>query len=99
MKYTIVFLALFLTACATSAKRLGRLSPGMDKSTVIDVLGDPDSFKLTGDTEVLVYELGDGGLIARNYWVVLKNGRLVQYGRARDFTGGPAEVNVNVNSH
>jgi hypothetical protein len=61
----------------------------MNKNQVIDVMGDPESTKAQGSTEVLVYSPSSWSMEAWNYrgeyWVVLQNGKVVQYGKAGDF--------------
>ncbi len=42
-------------ACASTGKRLSRVSVGMDKSAVLQTLGTPHSFAGSGNVEVLHY--------------------------------------------
>lgn len=89
MKYIFVVGLVLFTACAT-ASRINRVSLGMNKGQVIDEMGDPNSSKASGDTEVLEYLLTASSTEAIRhhetpYWVVIKDGKVVQYGRAGDF--------------
>lgn len=85
----LVGLVFLVGACAT-ASRINRISLGMNKGQVIDEMGDPNDTKASGDTEVLEYWLTatrEDAIGHRNtaYWVVLRDGKVVQYGKAGDF--------------
>jgi len=79
-----------LNACATAGK-INRVSIGMSKDQVIDRMGDPDSSKGSDNgVEVLSYLLSSTNTDwwfgrTNEYWVILKDNKTVQYGRAGDF--------------
>ena len=83
MKKTLIFLiALAVVGCATGEK-MSRLNEGMTKDEVIEVLRRPDGFRRTGDYEVLTYTnrlMPEWSYDRVDYHVVLKNGRVVEYG-------------------
>jgi hypothetical protein len=91
MKKFIVLFSL-LSACASQSK-LNNLNIGMTKQDVIKIMGTPDSTKAREGEEVLVYTLRDGVMspkyTSKDYWVVLIDGKVKQYGRAGDY--GSAE--------
>lgn len=72
-------------ACSTAYK-MNRVSLGMEKPQVIDQLGDPQSSKGNGSTEVMVYHFTENGMGDwHEYWVVLTSGKVTTYGKAGDF--------------
>jgi len=78
-----VLSTVFLIACATIGERMSRVREGMSKAEVIDTLGNPDGFKREGDFEALKYShrLASGWAMDRaDYYVILKNGMVVEYG-------------------
>lgn len=84
-KILALLLCLGLCGCVTAAK-MNRLRCGMNKDEVIKVMGNPNSAKASEGVECLEYYLsnsmmGDTG----TYWVMLKDGKVIQYGRAGDF--------------
>lgn len=96
-KLMIVIMALMMFGCA-SAGKMNRISLGMNKDQVIDKLGDPNSTKAGDGVEVLSYMLTatDNDAIAYHYteyWVVLKDNKCVQYGKAGDFGSGVNSTN------
>lgn len=69
-------------SCAHGSK-MKKLSPGMTKQEVINILGKPDGYKASGDYEALKYanKLMSGWSWDRaDYYAILKNGILVEYG-------------------
>lgn len=81
-----------VTACASSAKRLNRLSLGMSKPQVLDTLGDPDTTKAGDGVEVLEYQMSPDSFRVEPYWVILKDGKVSKYGRAGDFNTSAGTV-------
>ena len=79
-----------LAGCAT-ASLMNRVSLGMAKEEAIRAIGrQPSTIKANSDgTEILEYILLNSytGLYEQ-YWVTLKNGKVVQFGRAGDFGNG-----------
>jgi hypothetical protein len=70
---------------------MNRVSLGMTKDEAIKAIGrQPSTTKANADgTEILEYVLlsPSTGLYGQ-YWVTLKNGKVVQFGRAGDFGNG-----------
>jgi hypothetical protein len=99
MKHFILCLmAVVLIGCATPASKLNRLSVGMAKAEVLQVMGQPQSVSAKDGMEYLLYNLGEGLTFgsdpqgrtkidqARNlYYVRLKGGVVDSYGRVGDF--------------
>jgi hypothetical protein len=86
----VLFLCLGLIGCAT-ASLMNRVSLGMTKEEAIKAIGrQPSTIKANSDgTEILEYVLlnsYDG--LYEQYWVTLKDGKVVQFGRAGDFGNG-----------
>lgn len=81
----VVALALSTAGCATSP-RMNKLSVGMTKDEVLDILGSPDSTSAKGGAEYLSYMLHDGplGASANDYMVKLVNGKVDSFGHYRD---------------
>lgn len=108
MRVLIILTAvsLLVTGCATPPEEhLTKLSLGMSKEQVLDKMGAPDSVKAKGAQEVLVYihegtfwTWGHGIRPTREFWVVMTDGKLTQYGQAGDFgTSATPTQNVNLN--
>lgn len=99
MKEFIVLLLLFgLAGCAT-AGRMNLVSLGMTKSDVISTMGKPVSTSATDGTEYLNYrfsETSDDDFLGRTtpYYVCIREGKVVSFGRAGDFdsTKDPTQV-------
>lgn len=88
----ILFLCLGLMGCAT-ARLMNRVSLGMTKGEVIKAIGrQPSTTKANSDgTEILEYVLYNTyNSLYEQYWVLLKGGKVVQFGRAGDFGNGRA---------
>lgn len=92
MKKILVLLLIseLLVGCA-SAQLMNRVNLGMTKDEAIKAIGrQPSTIKANMDgTEILEYILYNSynGLYEQ-YWVTLKNGKVVQFGRAGDFGNG-----------
>jgi len=93
----------FLSSCAT-AHKMNRLSTGMTKQQVIQIMGRPSSTSAQGGAEYLLYKLSETddeafNGITRSFYVRLINGYVESYGRMGDFdsTKDPT-VNINTNS-
>lgn len=97
MKMRLVILAAgMLMGCATGASNMNRVSIGMTKSQVVEVLGQPESTRATQGTEYMIYTLRDrmGGRpfvdiapheILSQYYVRLTGGHVDAYGQVGDF--------------
>jgi hypothetical protein len=101
MKYTSMIVAvsgllvgwLALSGCASTAHKLNEVSVGMTKSEVLAKLGSPNSTRANEGVEYLVYKLRDrveldpikAQSIGEDYFVQLKDGRVVSYGKVGDF--------------
>ncbi|MGA8147289.1 MAG: hypothetical protein WB870_06905 [Gallionellaceae bacterium] len=57
MKFSILFLVIFLIGCANTAKNLNDLSIGMDKDVVIHLLGEPRETRVSDGVEYMIYNL------------------------------------------
>ena len=94
MKKILILLLIsgLLVGCAT-AQLMNRVSLGMTKEEAIRAVGrQPSTIKANTDgTEILEYILYNSynGLYEQ-YWVTLKDGKVVQFGRAGDFGNGRA---------
>lgn len=83
---TFVGLAVLLVGCATSAKRMNELTPGMSKAQVIQILDEPDSTSMTNGHEVLRFRLKPGLLDdPTTYLVFFKDGRVTEFGHVTAF--------------
>ncbi len=91
-KIFVLFVCVGLIGCAT-ARLMNRVSLGMTKDEAIKAIGrQPSTTKANADgTEILEYVLLDSynGLYEQ-YWVLLKDSKVVQFGRAGDFGNGRA---------
>lgn len=102
---SIVLIA-FTVGCVATTARTRRLSLGMGKQEVLKVMGSPTSVKAKDNEEVLEYLLWPTWSPSiydkkQQFWVILKDGKLTQYGNAGDYdTAQPSdrrEYNININ--
>ena len=80
--FVIVMLCSICFSCAHGSK-MKKLYPGMTKQEVINTLGRPDGYKISGEYEALKYanKLMSGWSWDRaDYYAILKNGIPVEYG-------------------
>ncbi|MEZ2349449.1 SHOCT domain-containing protein [Caballeronia sp. RCC_10] len=86
--------ALSLTGCMAmvfgTADQLNKLSVGMTRQEVIQTLGEPKSISSTGDLEYFQYRwvktvIAADGNFPEDYFVAVRNGRVVSYGKKGDF--------------
>jgi hypothetical protein len=85
-KSTILILGMiFLTGCISTHEQMNDLSLGMSRQEVLAKMGEPDDIKDDGVKELLTYKLsvddGTGTEEKKDYWVELKEGRVIDYGR------------------
>ena len=76
-----------LAGCAT-ASLMNRVSLGMTKDEAMKAIGrQPSTIKANSDgTEILEYILYNTyNTLYEQYWVTLKDGKVVRFGRAGDF--------------
>jgi hypothetical protein len=73
VKPTLILMSLLLCVGCQMDKRFARLQPGMTRSQVVGILGQPDADKPEDSSEVLRWNAG-------NHYVKLKNGRVTEYG-------------------
>jgi hypothetical protein len=86
IKYITALVVLSCAACTHVETRMNNLSLGMTKPEVISLMGSPAATKATEGVEILEYaedRIDRGGLNV--YWLFLRDGKLVQYGKAGDF--------------
>ncbi|OQX00393.1 MAG: hypothetical protein BWK73_48550 [Thiothrix lacustris] len=73
-----------LVGCSTSANRLTQVSPGMTKTQVISVFGNPESVTGQGNTEIFTYTLSNSwnnSVWNESYYIYFINGQVVKYGK------------------
>ena len=81
----IMVILIALTGCATTTK-MNKVSIGMTKNEVIEIMGKPESTAGIGKEETLRYNLYNVSIdMYEEYWVVLHNGKVYKYGRAGDY--------------
>ena len=94
----VLLLCLGLCGCMTMATKINSISLGMSKEEVIKKMGDPVSTSAQENTEYLSYLLGESsdGIIGYPipYYVCLREGQVISYGRKGDFdsTKDPTQV-------
>jgi len=75
-----------LVGCASSSKKLNKISPGLTKDEVLVILGRPHSTSAQGETEYLSYNLiNKGGGDLREYTVKLVHGAVESFGERTDY--------------
>ncbi len=79
----MILFTIFFLSCTTGEIVRKDINPGMTKQKLIEVLGNPDGFRLVGDQEVLTYtnRLISGWSWDRaDYHFVIKDKRVIAYG-------------------
>ncbi len=82
-KSILLTVLIFLTSCTTGEIVRKDIQPGMSKEKLIEVMGNPDGFRLVGDQEVLTYtnRLISGWSWDRaDYHFVIKDNKVIAYG-------------------
>lgn len=78
-----VALAVLLSGCSTTGEKIAHLGPGSDRADVLLELGRPDAMRVTDDFQVYTY-LGRHrkrrSFFHTDYTVILKDGKVVQFG-------------------
>ena len=89
---------MLLAGCATTSKDFNRLSLGMSKPQVIDILGQPRSTGADAEAEYLHYSLHSGiGTFEEPYVVEIRDGKVVKYGHAPRSSSGSGCVTIPLN--
>lgn len=73
----------FIISCATGEVVRRDIQPGMTKGELIDIMGNPDGFRILGEQEVLTYtnRLISGWSWDRaDYHFIIENNKVVAYG-------------------
>jgi hypothetical protein len=83
----VMLIAATLSGCATHARRMNQMALGMTKAEVVRLLGEPASTSATEGTELLNYSFIEERVwgFPSPYYVMLREGRVVSYGRHGDF--------------
>jgi hypothetical protein len=90
MRLIIVALLIVVSGCATTSKKMNKLSLGMTKEQVMKIMGEPTSASATDGVEYMNYTLYESGTanqlgIGTPYFVRIKGGAVESFGRAGDF--------------
>lgn len=109
---TLMLLAVVaIVGCSTPSSRLNKVSLGMNKAQVVEILGEPESTRASKGVEFLIYSLREriarpGEAIAPigidgKYFVKFVEGKVESYGHVGDFDSTKPfesrhEVDVNV---
>jgi hypothetical protein len=75
-----------LSACRTTGEKITDLGPGSDSAKVLLVLGHPDAMRIVGDYQVYSYlhrHRKRRSLSHTDYTVILKDGKVVEFGPGR----------------
>lgn len=94
-KIFVVLVVLFLLVGCATGQQMSKLRPGMSKTEVTDILGNPDGYQARGEYEALKYShrLVTGWAWDRaDYYVIFKDQKVVEYG-----TGEVRVKDVNSN--
>ena len=93
----VALAALILVGCTTSARSLNKVSVGMTKAQVVEVLGQPQSTRDKEGIEYLHYQFSEQGDMIwwkpqHDYFVRLTNGVVDAWGKPGDFNSNrPAQ--------
>ncbi len=77
----ILAVAIFIVGCARSARLTHQLEIGMTRTQAVEILGPPAGRGLQDETEYMNYDLYEGGSFSTPYYVELKDGKVVSFGR------------------
>ena len=83
MVITVVLVGSLLLSSCVTGDVFREIEPGMNKAEVIEILGRPDAYQLNGEYEAMKYanRLMSGWSWDRaDYYVILKNDSVVEYG-------------------
>jgi outer membrane protein assembly factor BamE (lipoprotein component of BamABCDE complex) len=76
-------LAVALAGCHTTGQKITTLDPGTSREQVVATLGRPDALSTMGDFEVYTYlarHRTRTSLVHTDYTVVMKDGKVTQFG-------------------
>jgi hypothetical protein len=79
----LLVILVIINSCATGEVVRKDIQPGMTKAKVIEILGNPDGYKIVGDQELLTYtnRLISGWSWDRaDYHFVIKDNKVIAYG-------------------
>ena len=79
----LIFAFSFIISCATGEVVRRDIQPGMTKEKLIEIMGNPDGFRIVGEQEVLTYtnRLISGWSWDRtDYHFVIEKNKVVAYG-------------------
>jgi outer membrane protein assembly factor BamE (lipoprotein component of BamABCDE complex) len=93
----VIMSAFVVSGCATTSE-LRKLSIGMDKKEVVDILGEPvstrASIRPSGMVEIWDYKFAKNVLgfppVRDTYWIFFKDNKVFQWGEENDW-GNPAK--------
>lgn len=101
MRLALWISVLTIAGCATASK-INKISIGMNKTEVIEVMGDPISISAIAGVEYLNYALSETNDqrhwgVTTPYYVRLVGGKVEAYGRLGDFARDKEKtINLNV---
>ena len=81
----LLILLLFLALGCASSSKINAVDLGMSEDEVIAAMGEPDSTSAVENSVFLRYRLWAGGPFLDDYFVELRDGRVLAYGRVGDF--------------
>jgi outer membrane protein assembly factor BamE (lipoprotein component of BamABCDE complex) len=85
----MIFGMILLAGCISTHETMNQLSEGMSRQEVISKMGEPDSTRGDDNNEIMTYlfksQDGSGQEGEKDYWVELRDGRVVNYGRGLRF--------------
>lgn len=100
--YTTILICSFLILGCATTSRINRVSIGMSKSQVLEVMGQPYSTSANIEVEYLIYRLSTGLYLGQKtyqepYYVRLRNGSVDSFGRVGDLDSAKdPTLNVNI---
>ncbi len=81
----VLVLMLSLVLSCASANKMNAINIGMSEDEVIAAMGAPASTSAVENSKYLRYKLWAGGPFLDDYFVELRNGKVLAYGRVGDF--------------
>ncbi|MEI8349801.1 MAG: hypothetical protein WCI77_06575 [Candidatus Omnitrophota bacterium] len=92
----LLIMTVVVNGCVATTARTNKLSLGMSKEDAIRAMGNPTSVKAKDSEEVLEYILYPTWTPSiydksQQFWIILRDGKVVQYGNAGDFNSAMPE--------